>query len=128
MLSGPVGALIAGAIIAANRLFIGGPGVFAGTGAIVTAAIFGAVLAQTWQGNLHRITAGKLALVGLGLAAITLGWTLTLPDDIVGAALATFTVPVLITHPLGVVILGSLVFYEEKRRRTEIALRESQAR
>ena len=128
MLSGPIGAAIAGTIVAANRLFIGGPGVVAGTGAIVTAAVFGGILAHRWRDNLHRITIGKLAVVGLGLAAITLGWTLTLPSDIVGAALSTFTVPVLITHPLGVVILGSLVFYEEKRRRTEIALRESQAR
>ncbi len=128
LFSNPAAAIIAGAIVGGYRMFLGGPGVIAGTGAILTAAALGAVFADRWRGNLDRIGLGALMLVGLGLVVITLGWTLILPTDIVGAALKTYTIPVLITHPLGVIVLGSLVFYEQKRRRTELALRESEAR
>lgn len=125
---GPAAAIIAGLIVGGYRLYLGGPGVVAGTGAILTVAALGAFIAVHWEEKARRFGVGHLLLIGMGLVAATLGWTLILPAELVPISLRTFTLPVLISHPLGVVVLGLLLIYETRRQHTETALRESEAR
>ena len=125
---GPGAAIIAGLIVGGYRVYLGGPGVIAGTGAILTVAVFGAFLAFHWEEKAKRFGIRHLLLIGVGLVAATLGWTLLLPAELVPIALRTFTLPVIISHPLGVVVLGLLLLYETRRRQTEAALGESEAR
>lgn len=125
---GPGAALIAGAIVAGFRLYLGGPGVIAGTGAIVTVACIGAMIGRRWEEKAQRIGVWHLLMIGLGLVAATLGWTLLLPADLVPISLRTFTLPVLVSHPIGVVVLGLLLMHEARRRQAEKALQRSEAR
>ncbi|WP_316977369.1 PAS domain S-box protein [Shumkonia mesophila] len=125
---GPGAALIAGAIVAGYRLYLGGAGIIAGTGAIVTVACIGAIIGRRWEEKAQRIGVRHLLMLGLSLVAATLGWTLLLPADLVPIALKTFTLPVLISHPIGVVVLGLLLMHEAGRRHAETALQQSEAR
>lgn len=125
---GPGAALIAGAIVGGYRLYLGGAGVLAGTGAIVTVACIGAMIARRWQENTQRIGFRHLLMIGFSLVAATLGWTLLLPADLVPIALRTYTLPVVVSHPMGVMVLGLLLMHEARRRHAEAALQESEAR
>lgn len=125
---GPGAAVVAGLIVAGYRAFLGGPGVVAEIGAILTVAVIGMIAARNWGEMTLRLGAWYLLLVGGGLVAATLGWTLILPEDLMPTALRTYTLPVAVTLPLGVLVLGTLLLYEARRRRIEISLRESEAR
>jgi PAS domain S-box-containing protein len=125
---GPGAALIAGAIVAGYRFYLGGAGMIAGVGAIVTVACIGAMIGRRWEEKAQRIGVRHLLMIGFGLVAVTLGWTLLLPADLVPVALRTFTLPVLVSHPIGVVVLGLLLMHEARRRYAETALQQSEAR
>ena len=125
---GPGAALIAGLIVGGYRMYLGGPGMVAGTGAVLTAAALGALIAVHWDEKARHFGVKHFLLIGMGLVAATLGWTLLLPAELVPVALRAFTLPVIVSHPLGVVVLGLLLIHETRRRQTEAALRESEAR
>jgi|GEM_PF-7018849 len=125
---GPGAAVIAGLMVAGYRLYIGGPGVVAGVGAVLTVAAISVFIARSWERMAERMGIWYLLLVGFSLVVATFGWTLLLPGDLVVQSLRTYALPVAVSHPLGVVVLGALLLHEARRRRAERSLRESEAR
>src|SRR5207244_694510 len=79
LFAGPVGGLVAAAVVGAWRLALGGPGALAGLGGIVTAAAIGILFAAppVLEGSWRR-----RLLLGLAVGATSLAWTLALPVEL----------------------------------------------
>ena len=123
---GPAAGLLAGALAGAFRLYLGGVGAVPGFGAIMTAAALGAFIA--WRfGALEN--ARKAALAGLALTVATEPWILTIGDLALGwSILKPVAVPFAVFYVLGCVLLAGLLMIDERRRRSERELAQSNAR
>ncbi len=131
MIAGPfVGILatvIAGALVSIYRMHLGGIGMIAGIGAILTASALGVLFARIWGQDPGHIRATHLLVMGVALVITGLSWTFAIPDLAMALRLVhTFALPVVILFPLATIILGLLLAQEARRESTENALREAQ--
>ncbi len=131
MIAGPfVGILatvIAGVLVSIYRMYLGGVGMIAGIGAVLTASALGVLFARIWGQDPGHIRATHLLAMGVALVITGMAWVFALPD--LAMALRVFhTVapPVAILFPLATIILGLFFAQEARRESTESALREAQ--
>ncbi|MBI2525508.1 MAG: GAF domain-containing protein [Candidatus Rokubacteria bacterium] len=128
--NGPGSAAVAAAIAVAFRLALGGIGVVPGVGAIVTAALIGALVHRRWGDRVAEFGIGRFLLLGWALSVSGLLWTFAIPDvALAWRLLERFAIPVTIFYPLSTVLLGLLLSYlqVERRRliRTEASIEHS---
>jgi|GEM_PF-956013 len=121
---GTVPGMIAGAIAAAYRIGLGGPGAVTGVAVIAMSVIVG-VLWRRWRRTASRDPGIlELYLFGLTVHVFMLLIMFTLPSPM--ATLRQIALPVIVIYPLAAVLLGLLMIDQRRRRRSETALRESE--
>ncbi|MBI3105525.1 MAG: GAF domain-containing protein [Candidatus Rokubacteria bacterium] len=128
--NGPGSAAVAGTIAGGFRLALGGIGTVPGVGAIVTAAVIGALVHRRWGDRVAEFGVGRFLLLGWALTASGLLWTFAIPDRALAwRLLERFAIPLAIFYPLSTVLLGLLLSYlqGERRRliRTEASIEHS---
>jgi len=115
-------------IIGGFRLYQGGAGAWTGLGVIVTSAGLGLIW-RYWRIR-WRTTYGwlELYLFGIVVHIAMLLWMLTLPWPVSLDVLQNISLPVMVIYPLGVLLLGKLLDYQETREELDQALLESETR
>lgn len=117
---------VAGAMAAAWRLGMGGPGAAMGVSVIAMSVAVGA-LWRRWRTVSRRDPgAGELLLFGLLAHALMLALTVLLPEPL--PVLRAIAAPVLTVYPAATVALGLLLVDQRQRLRAEEGRRESEER
>ena len=119
---GPLASLVAGALAGAYRLYLGGLGMAAGTGAVVTAAALGALAA--WRvGRLDSLA--KEVAAGASLL-LTLPWFLAIDGIAFGVTLLeTLALPYAVFYVGGTVLLSQILMIDIRRQEAEQGLQQS---
>jgi PAS domain S-box-containing protein len=113
-------------ITSAFRLFLGGTGALTGVVVIITSGCIGLAWRYYRRCIKQAPSAGELYLLGIVVHLVMLVAMLLLPWKIAIDVLSTISLPVMIIFPATTVILGNLLINREKRKRAEVALRESE--
>ncbi len=123
---GPVAAVVAGALGAGYRLYLGGGGTLAGVGSILTAAALGAYVG--WRfGRLASWRAA--ALGGTALFVTTMPWFLAIDDIAFGwTLLQRFAPAYAIFYLAGTVLLSTILMAEIRRHSAEASTRFNERR
>ena len=128
---GAVPVLFAAAVISAVRLVLDGAGAW--TGVLVT--IVSAGFSLLWRKFRWAKIEGsrkpvwpELYLFGLAVHVLMLACMFTLPDNTALEVLGKVALPVLVLYPLGVVIVGMLIWTRLHQIKVESALQESEVR
>jgi PAS domain S-box-containing protein len=125
---GTVPGAIAGLIAAVYRAALGGPGAVMGVSVIAMSVIVGALWRRWRRVAQHDPSLLELYLFGLTVHVLMLALTVTLPWSIALRTFENIAVPVIVIYPLASVLLGWLMIDQRRRRRSEVALRESEER
>ncbi len=133
MLAAPYGGfaagVIAGLMAAGFRVWQGGIGVVAGTGAIVTAAMIGIFFRAYISRPPARIKILELLGLSLVVTAAGLAWTFALPISVDPVeVIRTFLVPLLLVHPVATIFLGAILTDVHRRLELIGRLRRDEAR
>ncbi|MES2613140.1 MAG: diguanylate cyclase [Pseudomonadota bacterium] len=128
LFGGTTVALIAGAMAASWRLWIGGAGAFIGVLTISTCVAAG--LAYRYARHRWHLGAGILPLLGFGLVlhALMVGLFQWLPPEVAARINETIAAPYLMIFPVATALLGVLLRDVEQRQATDFALAGSAAR
>jgi len=120
--------IVGGAIAGVYRAVQGGPGAPMGVAVIVMSVGVGVAWRQI-RGIAHRDPGIlEMYLFGLTVHVLMLALTVLLPASIAMTTLERIAVPVIVIYPLASVVLGLLMVDQRRRRRSELALRESEER
>ena len=125
---GPRAAAVAAIVASAYRLSLGGAGMTAGIGTIVTAGALGVLVGYRWRGRERDMGPAAFALLGVALDAIVLAWSIALPEPgLARRVLGAAAIPVGIFLPLGTIVLGMLLVNERRRHdeRERLSLAQS---
>ena len=126
---GAVPAVIAVFVISVVRLIIAGTGAWAGVLTTIVTAGFGLLWRRyRWakiDGSRKHIWL-ELYLFGLGTHVLMLACMFILPIDTALLVLREVTLPVLILYPVGVVLMGLMIWTSLNQIKVESALRESE--
>ena len=125
---GTVPTVVAMAITAVYRGFMGGAAVWMGIAVIFTSGAIGIAWRYWRRSFLADITWRELYLFGLVIHLGMLGCTLILPSVTRWQVLANIVLPVLLIYPIVTAFLGKLLADHLKRERTKQQLRESEGR
>jgi two-component sensor histidine kinase/PAS domain-containing protein len=125
---GTVPTLIAMAIAAAYRLYLGGGGTLMGICVIVATGSIGILWRHLRKGRLESISWLEIYAFGLVIHAIMLALILTLPRGSIAQAFSSMTLPVIVIYPGGTAFLGVLLRNRLRRRAGEEKLRLSETR
>ena len=118
---GAASAAMAGSLVGAYRLWLGGPGAIPGVGAILTATALGAWVHCRWGSRVQGFGPRHFLLLGAALAVSGLPWTFALPDpDLARRVLGVFVLPVGVLYPIATMLAGMLLVRDiTARRRAE---------
>ena len=124
--AGPVGAVVSAAMAVVCRVWIGGVGLFAGLGLIVTSALLG--VGFRWLTRHRSVQTGFWQFLALGFVVHVVGvlLILTLPADLVDQALDDVVPAFLLVFAPATAILGVMLHDIETKIQTRGALRENQ--
>lgn len=125
---GPVVALVAAAMAAAYRAWIGGVGIWMGLAVIAASAALG-VAFHAWRRRTGATPGmGALLLFGLAIHVIMAALLLTLPGAAGRMAWTQLGAAILVAYPLATLLTCKIFLDYERRDRDEAALEESEAR
>jgi PAS domain S-box-containing protein len=128
---GVVPALIAAFVISAARLIIAGTGAWTGVLVTIVTAGFGLLWRRyRWKkiDESRKPVWLELYLFGLATHVLMLACMFTLPINTAMDVLRSVTSPVLILYPIGVVLVGMMIWTRLNQIKVESALRESEKR
>ncbi|MBX7254824.1 MAG: PAS domain-containing protein [Candidatus Hydrogenedentes bacterium] len=124
---GPIAALLSAVMCGVYRGYLGGPGALAGILTITESAALGAVYGYLRRRDEAWVTPFKLWCFALLVHVLMLAAQLLIPEK--GLAAVLYVGPsVLIFYPLVFMLIAQVFLDDERRRRSENALRESQER
>jgi PAS domain S-box-containing protein len=126
LFGGPIAALLAAGLAILYRFAQGGSGALAGSGAIASGALLGALVAWRWGRRVCSFGARAFLLFGAVLAAGSLLWVLALPGPLVLPTLRLLLLPVGTLYPLGSLVFGTFFAQELSRHSVTAALRRSE--
>ncbi len=109
-------ALVAVCICVPYRMFLGGTGTLAGSGAIIFAGAIGALFQRHLCPKPGSVRIRDLVLFGLVLGLNGIVWTFFLPSDIALKMALKLAVPVTVMYPISSALLGSLFFLVIQRQ------------
>jgi PAS domain S-box-containing protein len=113
---GPGAAVVAAALAAGGRAWVGGTGGAAGIGTIATAGLLGVAVGWWWRRREPRRPALTFLALGVALDAIVLVWAAALPDrELAHRVLSAAALPVGLFLPFGTLVLGMLLVHESRR-------------
>ncbi len=125
---GTIPGVIAGSVAAAYRASEGGAGAVMGVSVCAMSVIVGAAW-RRWRHVARRNPSVlELYLFGLTVHVLMLALTVTLPWSIAEETFRDIALPVIVIYPLAAVLLGLLMSDQRRRRRSEVALRQSEER
>ncbi len=113
---GPVPTVIAMAMAASFRGFIGGPAVWAGVAVILASGLIGLAWRLALRRPIETISWRQLYPLGLIVHAAMLALMLLLPREMAWAVLEKISLPVMLIHPLITVALGLLLVERLQRQ------------
>ncbi|WP_158284066.1 PAS domain S-box protein [Azospirillum sp. TSO22-1] len=125
---GPVAAALAAAMAAAYRVWLGGAGMYAGLGTIVSSALIGVGFARIAAARRVRLGSRHMVLLGLCTGLAYVACAFLLPADLRGARLRDDSAMLITISTLGTAFLGTLLLRERRRVESERALRDNEAR
>lgn len=123
---GAVPTIVAMAMTAAYRLYLGGTGTVMGIGTILSAGVLGIVWRHAYRPQLDRLTFRPLFGLGLVVHAVMLALAFTMPLPTALSVLRDIGLPVIIIHPLATVAIGLLITDRLRREREAAAIAESE--
>ncbi|MBK9091047.1 MAG: PAS domain S-box protein [Holophagales bacterium] len=124
---GTVPAVIAMAVTAAFRIWMGGAATFAGVSVIVASGCIGLFWRYRRRSRLADLAWFELYALGLAVHVVMLGLMFTLPWSSALRVLSHITLPVLLIYPPATAALGLLMANRLKRERDSGALRERES-
>lgn len=124
---GLIPTLIAAALAAAYRLWLGGAGFLTGVLVILSTSGIGLLWRYSRQKKLADISLQRLYGFGVVVHLVMLALMLTLPWEDALRALKDISLPVLLIYPLATVALGSLLSGRVKRENAHAALADREA-
>ncbi|MBU2538250.1 MAG: PAS domain S-box protein [Proteobacteria bacterium] len=125
---GAIPTVVAMAITAAFRLFLGGAAAWTGVSVILATGSLGIIWHLYRRQALAEISWHELYLFGLLAHVIMLALMFTLPWATALQVLAHISLPVLLIYPLATVLLGMLMVNRLRRERDATQLRSSEER
>jgi diguanylate cyclase (GGDEF)-like protein/PAS domain S-box-containing protein len=128
LFGGPLVGLIAAAIAAAYRTWLGGVGVGVGVAVIFASMLLGLAYRHGCERGWFKVDGLRLLGFGFLLHAMVLFLFTFLPPEIAQAVIARLTLPILVTFPPATAILGLLLQDVAHRFETENSLSRSEAR
>jgi hypothetical protein len=129
LFGGGISSIVAIVVACANRLLLGGPGLWAGLGSIAGPALVGLTFRRAWGNRPERL--GVLSLLGLGIAAhvvVLASQLLVLPWPTGVSVLGRIWLPVMVIFPAATVLMGLLLGTAEQRFHAEQELTSLAAR
>ena len=121
---GLVPALIAAAMTAAYRIYIGGIGVYMGLGSILTSVAIGAIWRRKHGGKVTGMSVLELLTFGLIVNTFVMFLALFLPIEISIEVISLMILPVLTVYPMVTVALSFLLIRSQKRSEINRVLEE----
>lgn len=125
---GVTSTLVAMAITMAYRLWLGGPGVWAGILTILSTGAVGILWRNNRRGRREEISALELYSFGVVVHWVMLAMMLTLPWEAAWRVIADIAMPVLLVYPLSTIALGLLLANRFHREKAANALAASEER
>ena len=125
---GPLTALVAAAMTAAYRIWLGGVGAPMGIAVIICAAGIGIAWHYIRLRTEHCAGFSGLYLFGLLVHLMMIACTVFLPTSVAATVLHNITLPVLLLYPPATLLVCLLFLQMEKQIRSEQLLKESEAR
>ena len=128
LFTGPLPTLLAMAMTAAYRAWLGGEGMHMGLATVLNSGLIGLIWHQRRRTRLADLTWAELLALGMAVHVATLIGTLLLPKTLRDQTLDAVLIPVLIILPLTTMVMG-LLLRDRLRRNAEVTeLRETKAR
>ncbi len=131
-LAGAYGGIPAGItaalLVSGYRLHVGGVGALAGILAILWGAAVGCLLHRHVAAQPQQLGPWHHLALGLATAAGGLACTFALPAAMAAQAFPLYALPVLISYPLGALMLGGLLTLQHRSRADQTALQASRDR
>ena len=127
---GPIVALMAMAVTALYRTYVGGPAVLPAIMVMATSVAVGLIWRHVRRPKLDRIRLVELYLFGLAVHLAIIALAYAVPTDMMLAALRTISVTLLAVFPLGEVVIGGLLvrFARQETMAQSIKLSEERYR
>ncbi len=127
LFGGPMAAVVSAVMCGGYRLHLGGAGAIAGVAVIIEAAALGTGLYYLRRRNEIWVRPARLWAFGLLVHVLMLALQLLIPN--IGWDLFYRVGPaVLVFFPLGFLLIANVFLDGERRRKTELALRESEGK
>jgi two-component system, cell cycle sensor histidine kinase and response regulator CckA len=120
--------LVAMAVTAAYRLYLGGGGAVTGVLVIIASGVIGLAWRARREDRLETVSIGELYRLGLVVHVVMLGLMFTLPAELAVAALSAIALPVIVVFPLATTALGMLLVHRLRRESLGARLEASEAR
>lgn len=114
LLGGPVAAAISALIAGVYRFVMGGAGVLAGVGTILTSSLLGVLFYYLSQRYKKLLTPLFLYFFGVLVNGAVLLWMFTLPHELIGKVVETVGAPLMILFPLATVLVGAILLHQKR--------------
>ena len=121
-------ALLSAVLAAAYRIYLGGPGVYAGVSTVILCALTGLALRHYYRSQVLQLKLSRLFLIGLLVSLAMLVSQLLNPWTQALQALHHIWLPVLLLFPTAFMLIAALLIREEQRLVNEKQLRASELR
>src|SRR5690554_6207816 len=121
-------ALLSALLAGAYRIYLGGPGVYAGVSTLILCALTGLALRHYYRSQVLQLKLSRLFLIGLLVSLAMLVSQLLNPWTQALQALHHIWFPVLLLFPTAFMLIAALLIREEQRLVNEKQLRASELR
>jgi PAS domain S-box-containing protein len=128
LFGGPVVGVVAAAIAATYRLWLGGPGALMGVSVITESAGIGVAYYYLRRRRPQLTTPWHFLAFGLIVHLVMLLLTVTLPGSVSTTVLRQIALPVMTIYPVGTLLICMVFLDQQSRLKAETALRESEER
>jgi PAS domain S-box-containing protein len=126
--AGPVAAIVAGLMCLAYRLWLGGPGVIAGTMVIVESVILGSLYGHLAKTKKIKMNLLSLSILGLTVHVLMLAMQMFIPNRGWVDVIPRIAPAVLLAYPVIFLFVCRIFIDADDRRSEHEALLESEAR
>lgn len=118
---GVIPTIIAMAIVAAVRFFLGGDGMWMGISVIIMSGSIGILWSKLRKGWQYKNMQMELLMLGIVVHLAMLGATFLLPSEKIFSTLAFIAVPVMLIHAPGTMLLGMLMAAQKRNMENSLA-------
>jgi len=125
---GPIPAIVASAILAAYRIFLGGAGVWMGVAVLTESAVIGILWRRYLLNRNLKNRWLNIYLFGIVVHLIMLACTSLIPWPQSIEILQAISLPVMIIYPAGTVLLSILLLQQKERKEALLKIAEAEAR